>query len=179
MPDNRYEKVFDNLVNKIDSETRFDANRKYCMDFLHSCDAQGLSVHTKNKYLDKIRYISSIIPNKDFKQWERKDVEKVFAKLRTHATPWTIDSYVAFFKRFWRYIFGLSSADAAPVSVRWLQHSTPENGLKKEDLLTKEEIQRMMQCTRNIEWKALISILCSGTRPNEVLSITLGNIHDN
>jgi integrase len=179
MPNNRYEKVFENLVNRINSEIRFSANVKYCEDFIHSCDAQGLSVHTKNKYLDKIRYISSIIPNKDFKQWERKDAEKVFAKLRTHATPWTVDSYVAFFKRFWRYIFGLSSADAAPVAVRWLQHSTPENGLKKEDLLTRYEINKIMQSTRNIEWKALISILCSGTRPNEVLSITLGNIHDN
>ena len=179
MTGTKFDNICENLVNRIKAEPQFRANKGYCIAFVKSCDSMGRSVHTKNKYLDKVRYISDVVPNKDFKKWTRKDVEAVFTKLRTHTKSWTIESYKAFFKSFWRYINGIASNEPSPKCVKWLQAETPSNGIEKEDLLTRDEIQRMWDSTKNIEWKALIAVLCSGTRPNECLTITLGNIHDN
>lgn len=173
-----FEKTYERLLERIRTEPQFKSNRKYVEDFISSCDAQGLTVHSKIKYMDKARYISDVVPGKDFREWSKKDVEDVFKRLRSHARPWTVDSYVAFFKSFWRYINGLASSDPAPEAVRWLRHETPETELKKEDLLKRDDVVRMMERTHDPKMKALLAVLCTGARPSEIMSIALDGIHD-
>ena len=63
-----FENLCNNLQNRVNTEPQFKPNRKYVKLFIKSCDAQGITVHTKNKYLDKVRYISDVVPAKDFKK---------------------------------------------------------------------------------------------------------------
>ena len=153
-------------MHRIETEPQFTPNREYCAAFVNSCIASGLSVHTRNKYLDKVRYISQVVPGKDFKDWDKRDVEAVMAKLRSHAKPWTVNSYVTFFKHFWRYIFDLAGTDSAPKAVRWLSQETPVTEIRKNDLPVKNDVALMMGAARTIEHKAILAVLTAGPRPS-------------
>jgi len=176
--DAKYRKRIHTCLEKIDSEPQYAPNRDTCHRFVAAYLAAGRSPHVVIKYLDMVRYISGIVPAKDFKVWDRRDVEKVMSHARTHMRPWTIDTYIVMFKRFWRFLFDLCSADRAPDAVRWLEREEPETEITKEDLLTREEIQAMMDSTKSIEHKALFSILSAGARPCEIRSIRFGDIQD-
>jgi integrase len=123
-----------------------------------------------------VEQISKIL-NKDFREWEKKDVEFVMAKLGDrNYKPWTIECFKVTFKVFYRWLNGLDTTDPAPKLVRWLSKETPPNRIRKEDLLTSKDIQDLMSATNKPMHKALISVLYAGPRHGEVLGIKMKDI---
>ncbi len=55
-------------------------NKKLVLEFVNTCRAKNLTDHRICFYLDRLKKFSLIL-KKNFKKWEKKDVELVMAKL--------------------------------------------------------------------------------------------------
>ncbi|MFH1181754.1 MAG: site-specific integrase [Candidatus Woesearchaeota archaeon] len=62
----------------------------------------------------------------------------------------------------------------------WIKNKTPPNKLRPEDLLSEEEMSRMVAATDSLMWKAMLSILFEcGPRPGELLNLSIKDVRKN
>lgn len=151
-------------------------NKKLVFEFVNTCRAKDLSTHRICFYLDRLKLISKIL-KKDFKKWDRRDVEFVMAKIGEQGySDWTVECVKTTFKVFFRWIYGLDSNDPAPKLVRWISSRNIPTDIRREDLLTKKDIHDIMNATNQPMHKALIAVLNAGARPGEALNIKIKDI---
>jgi len=155
-----------------------ESNRKDILRFFNHQDAKGRSPTTLIKCWDRIKLLIGYIPDKDFRDFTKDDFEAVLAEMRKKYSEWSIVTAQKVFRAFWRYLYGREKDERAPDAVRWFEISEPPNGLTKGDLLTKQERDAIMASTNNLMQKALLSILCAGARPGEILGMTLKDVYD-
>lgn len=171
------ERRVQNLIREtIESDLYTSQNKKLVFEFVNTCRAKNLSSQRICFYLDRLKQISKIL-KKDFKKWDRKDVEYVMAKIgELGYSDWTVECVKTTFKVFYRWIYGLDSNDPAPKLVRWINSRNIPTDIRREDLLTKKDIQDMMNSTNQPMHKALIAVLNAGARPGETLNIKIKDI---
>lgn len=153
-------------------------NKEIINDFIKSCKSKGLTKHRTVFYLAKLKKICEI-HRKNFDKWGKEDVELVMEEVNKRGyKQWTIEDYKCTLKVFFRWLNNLDPNDPSPKIVSWMTKETPQNGLRREDLLTRDEITRIINAAKTIESKALISVLAAGPRPSEVFSIRLKDVRD-
>ena len=153
-------------------------NRKLLSDFVETSRSKNITAQRIVFYLERLKRIAEFHKG-DWDKWTRKDIEKVMRAVNEQGyKPWTIEAFKTTFKVFWRWMHKLDTSDPAPKIVSWLVRDSPKNGLRKEELLTREEINRMIAAEKSLEGKALLACLAAGPRPSELLSIRLCDITD-
>jgi len=151
-------------------------NKKLILEFYNTCKAKGLSTDRICFYLNRLKLIAKI-RKKDFKEFDRKDVEAVMAEVGSRGySPHSVECIKTTFKAFFRWLNELERTDPSPKIVRWLHSENIPSKLKKEDLITKKEMADMLNASNNPMHKALLAVLWAGPRPGEALTIKLENI---
>ena len=159
-----------------ESKIYIPKNKKTIFEFVNTCKAKHLSTNRIVFYLDRFKMITKV-HKKEYKSWKKKDVEKVMVCLAEKGySPRTLEDVKSTLKVFYRWIYGLDRTDPAPKLVRWLSKETIPTKIRKEDLLTRKDIEDLMNATNKPMHKALISVLYAGPRPGEVLGIRLKDI---
>ena len=105
---------------------------------------------------DKLRQCVMWILNQDYEQW-------------------TISGYKLFLRKFWIFING----DEIPKNVRaLLKVKRPkDNDTKPDDLITEDEIKRLIEAAHSFRDKAVIQLLYdSGIRSEELRTLKLGDV---
>ena len=152
-------------------------NKKAIIDFVRSCKAEGLSANRTLTILYRLKTIIELVPKKDFRAFTRKDIEKVLIEVGKTKSAWNKWTYVSVIKKFWRWLYGLSSQDRAPDCVAWIKKETPPNKVRKEDLITPQEFRAMLREARTLLAKAVIAFLYeTGARPGELRSARLSDV---
>ena len=161
-----------------ESDLYTDKNKVLILEFVNTCKAKKLSPDRICFYLDRLKQIAKTL-RKDFREWDRKDVELVMARFGDRDySPWTLECVKTTFKVFYRWLEGLERTDPAPKLVRWLSKENIPTELRKEDLLTKKDIQDMLNATNRPQEKAIIAVLNAGPRPGELLGIRIRDIRE-
>ncbi len=175
----QHERRIQNLIQEVKETDLYTAqNKKFVFEFLNTCRAKNLSSVRICFYLDRLKLISKTL-KKNFKSWERKDVEYVMAKIGTQGySDWTVECVKTTFKVFFRWLYGLEHSDPAPTVVRWLSCRAIPTKIRSEDLLTKKDIEDMLNATTTPMHKALIAVLNAGARPGEILGIRMKDIRE-
>jgi len=155
-----------------------DNNREDILKFFKHMEALGRSQRTMIKSWDRLKILVEEIPNKDFRKFTKEDFESILADIRKKYSDWSIATAQKVYRAFWRWLYGLEKDERAPDAVRWFEISEPPTKLTKNDLLTKEEKDAIIATTNNLMQKSLIAVLNAGTRPGEVLGMTLGDVSD-
>jgi integrase len=112
----------------------------------------------------------------DFERATRTDIEAIVAEIevtnKAHATKL---SYAVTIKKFYKWLNG---GDEYPKSVKWLRTTDKTNNKKlPEDLLTEDEIKKMIEAANNPRDRALISVLWEGgCRAGELLSMRVKHV---
>lgn len=173
------ERRLKNLIKEVEeSDLYTPQNKKLVLEFVNTCKAKNLTAHRICFYLDRLKQIAKT-HRKDFKKWDRKDVEIVMAKLGDKGySAWTMECFKTTFKVFYRWICGLERTDPAPKLVRWLSKENVPTNIRKEDLLTRKDIQDMLNATNKPMYKALIAVLNAGARPGEALGMRIRDIKE-
>lgn len=143
--------------------------------------ARGVSkLRISATYFYKLRTACTVV-GKDLDKFTKQDVEKVMAHVRAAGNrPGTINQYGKVLKVFYRWLEDVDRGEQAPKIVRWIQKEPEHTSVKKEDLLTMEEITRMIAAAGTPMRKCLISLIWeTGARPGELRSIQLKDIHIN
>jgi len=177
----RGQKFLDNQKEKLKKSKKLSVkNREHIEKFLTRCEGAGISTLRLIFYATRLRRIGEYL-GKDFKKATRTDFEKVMAKLRKKSYKLsTIDSYVVVIRCFMRWIHNLDKREGLPKAISWIERCRSPNELKKEDLLTDEEVNLFIRSVNDPMAKTMIAILYEGAlRPEELRSMRIKDVYVN
>ncbi|MEK6902617.1 MAG: tyrosine-type recombinase/integrase, partial [archaeon] len=118
----------------------------------------------------------SIVLGKPFSECTRDDIEGLMVEIgqRDYA-EWTKADYRIILKRFYKWLLG--NNEEFPIQVKWIRYREPKNTILPEELLTEEEVLRVVDKTKLIRDKAFIYLLYeSGARIGEILTLSIKHV---
>ncbi len=160
---------------KINVQARIDTlgesglskeNIELIKDFVHSCYIEGLSDQRVLKYVAALKSIA-LLMNKDFDKVTKKDIEYLLILIskKTQSEASRHD-YKTTLKKFYKWL----SNGNEPELTKWFTTNIKNKDKKlPEDMLTEEEIIKMINATPNTRDKAMIGLLWDiGARIGEI-----------
>jgi integrase/recombinase XerD len=161
-------------IEKILANSRISqANRDILKNYDTYGKLQQLTLGTRTMRLINLQQLALFI-NKDFKAMIKADIENYFSSIGELKHK-TLTVKGAFVKSFFKWLF---NSDEYPPNVRWIKTSAKSIDNKlPEDLLTKDEINSMVEATDNLRDKVLILMLYeSACRIGEIANLRLKDI---
>jgi len=153
-----------------------ERNRQLILNFQEHCYSRGLTKYRILFYITKLNRLAKIL-KKDFDSANKEDIERLAAEIeKSDYTDWTKHDYRVTIKIFYRWLEG--NDEEYPKKVKWIK-TTVKNHNKRlpEEILTKEEIRKLIQAADNTRNKAFIAILYeSGCRVSEIANLKLKHI---
>ncbi len=151
-----------------------DITKRLLIKFSEYCIAEGLVFSTIENHLFCLKNAAS---------WAKRDLDKVdkegmveivgMLEKSHYATGVKISTKVSI-KKFYKWLNG---GEEYPDKVKWIKSSKSVKKRLPEELLTKEDIDKMLNVAEHIRDKALVSLLYeSGFRIGEMLSLMIKNI---
>jgi len=163
---------------KILSESKVSStDKKDITDFIASMQALGIKKIRLIKNVTVLRMIS-LTNNKPFREASKEDCEKMIAKIENNKnySDWTKADYKTVLKRFYKWLLGKD--EYSPDCIKWLKIKSPNGSQLPEDLITEEELMRVVNTAPNPRDKCLIFMLYeSGGRIGEILPLRIKDIH--
>ncbi|HKZ45455.1 MAG TPA: tyrosine-type recombinase/integrase [archaeon] len=130
------------------------------------------------KYLYALRAINDFL-KKPFEDATKDDIVEVVAQIEEKMSDnWSKRDYKECMKFFYRWLRGMEKEDGYPPEVEWLKPKRLNGNHKlPEELLTEEDIKKLVESADNIRDKAFVFTLYeSGCRIGEILSLRIKNI---
>jgi len=136
-----------------------ERNIRLIRDFEKALFSKGLSAARVKKYLDHLRKIGEWL-GKNLDEAEKEDIEELVYKIeRSNYSPYTKHDYRVVLKRFYRW---LRKSEDYPEEVKWIRTTLKmKDELLPEDLLSEEEVMKLVEACSNPRDKALIITLYS------------------
>jgi site-specific recombinase XerD/ribosomal protein L40E len=154
-------------------------NKEYVRDYIDHMKARGANVKTIHKHLYSIEFLLKVLGNRiDLKKADKKDLECVVAQVeaakREDGTEYTSEHKVrtrTIIKAFYKHLLGDDLF--YPPQVVWIKTTGKKSErVLPEDLLTEEDVYKMLDTAMNVRDKAIIALLYdSGIRMGELFSI--------
>ncbi len=151
-------------------------NEELIDKFANDCYAEGLTKARVDKYRGYLRNIAKMLGT-DLEAATKEDIKRLVAEIEQSAyMDWTKHDYKVTIKKFWRWL--RQTEDTYPEEVRWIRTTLKKANAKlPEDLLTQEDIRKLIENAVNIRDKALISVLYeSGCRIGEILTMRIKDV---
>jgi len=165
----RLKRVVETIRN---SERISETNKKLIMKFHDDCFAEGLSVARILFYMNRLWNIARWV-DKNFDEMTEEDIKKLVKEIsQMDYSEQTKLDHKKVLKKFFKWL------DGDDRRVKWLKTSFKTNKEKlPEELLNKEDIQKLIKACYNVRDKALISVLWeSGCRVGELLGMKIKNV---
>ncbi len=151
-------------------------NSKLIEKFLSNCIASGIGKLRIQKYTQQLHWLSEIL-KKDFDKATRENIEKLVVKINQNEnwSEWTKYDYKVAIKKFYKWHNG---GEECPKIARWIPTKISKcNSKMPEDLLTEEEVKKMVEFAPTIRDKAyVITLYETGCRNGEMLSLKVKNV---
>ncbi|MDI6798938.1 MAG: tyrosine-type recombinase/integrase, partial [Candidatus Aenigmarchaeota archaeon] len=147
-------------------------NKELIFRFHDDMFAEGLSTARVLFYMNRLWNIARWV-NKDFDKLTEGDLKTLVRKIQSmnYKEATKLDHNVVI-KKFFKWL------DGDDKLVKWIRvWSRNEETRLPEELLTQEDVQKMIRVCYNVRDKAIISVLWeSGCRVGEILSIMIRNL---
>jgi len=167
-----YPEQIETKMQKIRSNSRLTANNLLILErFKDHCIAEGMSPRRILKYLNYLSQDAAVL-GKDFEKAAKEDIERLVAEIEKSSwAEWTKYDNKVMLKKFYKWLEG--EDETFPKKVSWLKAKIKNNKLiEPHDLLTDEEVKKMLEACTKIRDKAFISVLYeSGCRISELLNM--------
>jgi site-specific recombinase XerD len=160
----------------IESREITARNKELIFRFTDNCSLRGLSKLRVLFYLNRFWNIARLT-EKDFDKMDRERVEELVRKIQMRGfEPRTVSDHLTAIKTFWKWLEG--NEGVYPEKVRWIKPWRSNKTRKlPEQLLMKEDVEKLVNAAVNPRDKALISVLYeSGCRIGEILSLKIRNV---
>lgn len=168
------------------SQTILPDNRNLIVDFYQACLADGLTAGRILKHVYNLVSISSWL-GKSFIEAKKDDIAKLVVKIDVatyrHTRTGIEKPYSEISKRDFRvtlkkFFKWLRGTGEAPEEVKWIRtHERANQHKLPEDMLTEEEVERLINNAKNPRDKALIAALYeSGCRIGELIFLKIGQV---
>ncbi|MCD6371332.1 MAG: tyrosine-type recombinase/integrase [Candidatus Aenigmarchaeota archaeon] len=168
-------KKFRDAIKLLKESNITNRNKLLIEKFSEFCFAESLGVHRVVKYIYTLKNIAQEL-DKDFDKAKKDDIIKVVGKIeKSNYSSWTKKDYKVTIKKFYKWLRG---GEEYPEEVKWIKTTIKRSERKlPEDLLTEEDIQKLLQSAKNIRDKAFIATLYeTGARIGEIASVRIKDI---
>jgi site-specific recombinase XerD len=137
---------------------------------------EGLSLGRIIRHLHNLILISKWL-GKDFNSATADDIKVVATKIEKdeHYSDWSKYGFKITIRKFYKW---LKNSKEYPPEVSWMKVRIKENNLKlPEELLTEEDIKKMVEITKDPMERAFVSVLYeSGCRIGEILTLRIKDV---
>jgi len=172
--DRRYARLIEATLN--DPELT-DEQREALEAFVDIKEAQGVGVKTLGTYMDPLRRLGRFL-KKPYEEATRMDIARFIAKMRKEYAPTTVAKIIKSVKHFYKELLGAGRED--PECTAWLKRGRSERELDPKDLVTRDELEAMINAAENPMHKALIAVLYeSACEAKGVLALKVGDVQEN
>jgi integrase len=156
-----------------DSDKVNPLNKVHILKFLDHVETQDVGLPRRIRYLQNLTKLAAILGPTDFAKATKSDIES--AVLQNSRLELAQDTKVLFkvmIKRFYRWLKDPNDEEY-PAEVKWIKTTARNNhNIPPEQLLTEEDIVKLIAAAQRIRDKAFVSILYDlGGRIGEVLSL--------
>jgi len=161
-------------IRRIEKSNLPDITKRLLVEFSDYCIAEGLALPTIEKHLFVLRNVARWA-KKDIDKTDKKDMVRIVGILeKSHYSSEVRHATKVSIKKFYKWLNG---GEEYPNKVKWIKSSQRVKKRLPEDLLSKEDIKKMINVADHIRDKALISLLYeSGFRIGELLPLMIKNI---
>jgi integrase len=169
--DRRY---LEKLLKRIENSDICEENKKSILDFLFLAQASGFSIFRLLKYATILFYLAKML-DKPFLEATKEDIIRIVQKIESRdCSDWTKRDYKLVLKKFYKW---LKRTDYYPDEVVWIRTSVRNRFKLPEELLSEDDIKRLVDAAENLRDKALILVLYeSGCRIGELLTLRLKHV---
>ncbi|HLD15261.1 MAG TPA: tyrosine-type recombinase/integrase [Candidatus Nanoarchaeia archaeon] len=186
-----YKGIYERVKERLQASSISKVNKDLILEFERKCTiVENLEFATRIKYIDSLITISNKWVKKDFDKLTKQDYENIIIGIEEGKTPlgklYSEDTKAKFkviLKKFGRW---LTFRDKAfnrkdyPENVEWINTYIKKKNQKKiaaSDILTEEEVSRIIEAATNIQHKAFLSVLYeTGARISEVGNLKIKNL---
>lgn len=158
------------LIEKSNQVT--DRNKNLVARFRRDCLAQGLSISRIVFYMNRLWNITRWAGT-DLDKMTAEDIKTVVARIRQmDYAPRTVIDHNITIRKFYLWL------DGSDNRIKWIStHIRRNNYILPEELLNKEDVQKLIKAAKNLRDEAIINVLWeSGVRVGELLWVKLKNV---
>lgn len=165
-----YRKRYEIAIRLLRESGISQRNKQLIEKFCNDCFAQGIKAGRVQKYAYILRKVAEWL-GKDFEKAAEDDLKRVVAMINASSfTEWTKYDYKRSIKKFFRWL-------GREELISWLRCSDVKNRKLPEEILTEEDVKKMIDAARTPRDRAVISVLYeSGCRAGEFLSMRIKNV---
>lgn len=153
-----------------------EGDRLLLAEFERQLLSEGLTAARVAKYLDMLRRIADMLA-KPFEEASAEDIKDLVYRIeRSDYSPWTKHDYKVALKRFYKWLKG--GNEEYPPEVKWIKTTLKaRDELLPEDLLTEEDVMRLVNAVDNPRDKAfIITLYETGARIGELGSMLIRDV---
>jgi len=165
-----YQKRYEIALRLLRQSSISQRNKRLIENFCNDCFAQGITAGRVQKYAYILRRVAEWL-GKDFDKATEEDLKKVVALINTSPFKnWTKHDYKRSIKKFFKWLGKVHL-------ISWLKCNDIKNKKLPEEILTEEDIKKMIDAAQTARDKAIVAILYkSGCRVGEFLSMKMKNV---
>jgi integrase/recombinase XerD len=152
-----------------------EMNKNLIMSFYDDCVSSRLSVNRILFYIYKLFRIIHLL-GKDLSDATEEDIKEIVRRVELNEdyTEWTKSNYRVTLKKFYKWLEG---GKDYPEKVRWIKTGIKKDRTKVINVLSEDDMKRLIDCVDNVRDKAFISVLYeSGCRIGEILNVKFGDV---
>ena len=114
------------------------------------------------------------ILNKSFEEANKEDIFNLVQRIeQSRYSDWTKHDYKAMLRIFYKWL----RQTEVPEEVRWIRPGRRRKKILPEELITEEEVKRLVESASSLRDKALILVLYeSGCRPGKILTLKIKHV---
>jgi len=161
-------------LDKVRSSSICEENKKAILDFHQHIVVLELGLARQVKYLSTLQMIAKRLV-KPFGEMSGEDIAEFVTWLQVSPySEWTKRDYKIIFKIFYRW---LKKSKTYPDEVAWIKSRKKQSTILPEDLISDDEVIRLVKATHSPRDKGLLLLLSeSGCRIGELLSLSMKNV---
>ena len=169
-----YERSLKRVIANLGASDIDSKNKATILEFNKHCLTNGYSLARAIKYIITLRMFARML-DKPFEEANKEDIFSLVQRIeQNHYSDWTKHDYKAMLRIFYRW---LRQTDDLPEEVKWIRPGKRRKNVLPEELLTEEEVKRLVESASHPRDKALVLILYeSGCRPGEILTLRIKHV---
>jgi len=168
-----YKRIIESVLRRIKNSSIPEESKKNILDFYRECILRGYSKARIIKYLDTLERTARLL-GKPFEEAKKEDIQDLIAEIEQRDySEWTKHDYKVILRVFYRW---LRNCDY-PEETSWIKLKSTNNRKLPEELLTVEEVNKLVDAAEHIRDKAFIQTLYeSGCRIGELLALQIKHL---
>jgi site-specific recombinase XerD len=173
-----FDQRLESTMNRIEESDQISPkNKELLRTFKRDLTLQDMSKAWIDKLLSHMKVVAEQLGNDNFDELDKEDLKDLIEWVQSRdIAKATVGDYKQVIRRFWKWL----NDGEHPKETAWIRTRTQrQSNTLPKDLLDRDDVNALIDGTRNARDAALIALLWeTGARIGELIDLTVGDIED-